>query len=73
MAAVRTLGLGVLVSGLLVQAALADPLAVDAFVNLGSGPYADASTLTSGNAQPWYNSPQVANLFGGTPTAQQQQ
>lgn len=73
MAAMRTFGLGVLVSGILVQAALADPLARDAFVNLGSGPYADASTLTSGNAQPWYNSPQVANLFGGTPTAQQQQ
>ena len=73
MAAMGTFGLGVLVSGVLVQAALANPLAVDAFVNLGLGPYADASTVTSGNAQPWYNSPQVANLFGGTPTAPQQQ
>ena len=43
----------------------------DAFVNLGSGPFADSNTLTTGNAQAWYNSPQVAGLFGGHPSAQQ--
>ena len=74
MAAMRTFGLGVLVSGVLVQAALADPLAsLTPSSTWDPALYADASTLTSGNAQPWYNSPQVANLFGGTPTAQQQQ
>ena len=44
----------------------------DAFVNMGSGPFPSASTLTTGGAQAWYNSPQVASLFGGQPTAQQQ-
>ena len=45
---------------------------VDAFINLGTGPYPAAGTITTGNAQPWYNSPQVANLLGGPPNAQQQ-
>ena len=45
---------------------------VDGFINLGNGPYPAASTIASGSPQPWFNSPQVANLFGGTPTAQQQ-
>jgi hypothetical protein len=45
----------------------------DAFINLGTGPYAAASLLTTGNPQAWYSSPGVANLFGGTPTPQQQQ
>jgi hypothetical protein len=44
---------------------------VDAFVNFGGGPYPAASELTTGSAQPWYNSPQVAQLFGGVPNAQQ--
>jgi hypothetical protein len=45
---------------------------VDAYLNFGSGPFADANTLTVGGAQAWYNSPQVTSLYGGTPTAQQQ-
>jgi hypothetical protein len=43
----------------------------DANLNLGSGPYPLASTITTGNAQPWYNSSQIASFFGGQPTAQQ--
>ena len=43
----------------------------DAFINFGNGPFSDASSLTSGNAQAWYNSPKVAGLFGGQPTAGQ--
>ena len=45
----------------------------DAFVNLGAGPYPEQGLITTGGAQPWYNSPQLVNLFGGPPTAQQQQ
>jgi hypothetical protein len=40
-------------------------------VNLGTGPYPEASFITTGNAQPWYASPQIANFFGGQPSAQQ--
>ena len=43
-----------------------------AFVNFGNAPYAEASTLTTGNPQPWYTSPSVTQAFGGTPTAAQQ-
>jgi hypothetical protein len=43
----------------------------DAFVNFGNGPYPEANLITTGNAQPWYNSTQVATLFGGQPTDQQ--
>lgn len=46
---------------------------VDAFINLGSGPYPQAGLITTGGAQPWSNSTGVANLFGGPPTLQQQQ
>jgi hypothetical protein len=46
---------------------------VDAFINLGNGPYAAQGAITTGNAQPWFTSAQVASVFGGTPTAQQQQ
>jgi hypothetical protein len=55
-----------------VVAPVSQPPVYDAFINLGSGPYPDANYLTTGGAQPWYNSPQVAALFGGTPNAQQQ-
>jgi hypothetical protein len=51
--------------------ALASP--VDAFINLGSGPYPEQNVITTGNAQPWYTSSPAANLFGGQPTPQQQQ
>lgn len=46
---------------------------VDAFINLGAGPYPAQSSITTGNAHPWYDSPQITSLFGGQPTAQQQQ
>lgn len=39
---------------------------------MGSGPYPEASSLTSGTAQPWYDSPTVAKYFGGVPTSAQQ-
>jgi hypothetical protein len=44
---------------------------VDAFINLGNGPYPLSNTITTGGAQPWYDSSQVASVFGGQPTAQQ--
>lgn len=47
--------------------------AVDAFVNFGSGPYPGESWLTTGNARPWTESPVVSRVFGGTPSADQQQ
>jgi hypothetical protein len=37
-----------------------------------AGPYPSASGLTTGNAQPWYDSPSVIQAFGGVPSAQQQ-
>ncbi len=49
------------------------PATVDAFLNFGTGPYAEASVLTNGNAQPWYSSAAIASFFGGQPTTQQQQ
>ncbi len=42
-----------------------------AFINVGNGPYPLAAAITTGSAQPWYNSSQVTTLFGGQPTAQQ--
>jgi MYXO-CTERM domain-containing protein len=44
----------------------------NAFINFGAGPYPDGNWIASGNPQAWYNSPEVAALFGGTPTAAQQ-
>jgi len=44
---------------------------VDGYINLGTGPYLQASAITTGGAQPWYQSAQIASLFGGQPTAQQ--
>lgn len=43
----------------------------DAFINLGTGPYPDSGTLTTGNPQPWYLGTSVDRLFGGIPTIQQ--
>ena len=48
------------------------PPAADAYINFGTSPYASAGSLTTGNAQAWYNSPSVVAAFGGTPSAQQQ-
>jgi hypothetical protein len=44
----------------------------NAFINMGTGPFPEANTLTTGGAQPWYDSPAVQTVFGGTPTLQQQ-
>jgi hypothetical protein len=46
---------------------------VDGFINVGNGPYPNAALITTGGAQPWYNSSQLGSFFGGQPTAQQQQ
>jgi len=43
----------------------------NAFINFGSGPYANDSLITNGNAQPWYDSSQITHIFGGQPTAAQ--
>ena len=76
----RVLALGMLITIIPGAAALADPLtqmsqtsAADAYLDLGPGTYAGAGFLASGNPQAWYNSPQVVQLFGGVPDAQQQQ
>jgi hypothetical protein len=45
---------------------------VNAFINMGSSTYASADNLTTGNPQPWYNSPSVTAAFGGSPSAAQQ-
>jgi hypothetical protein len=44
---------------------------VEAFINLGNGPFPLQSTITTGNALPWYDSSHIASFFGGQPTAQQ--
>jgi hypothetical protein len=46
---------------------------VNGFINLGTGPYPATAAITTGGAQPWYNSSQVSSFFGGQPSAQQQQ
>jgi hypothetical protein len=51
----------------------AAPAPVNGFINLGTGPYPGAAAITTGGAQPWYNSSQISSFFGGQPTAQQQQ
>jgi hypothetical protein len=45
---------------------------VDAFINLGTASYSEASALTTGTAQPWYLSPAVSQVYGHTPTAAEQ-
>jgi hypothetical protein len=49
-----------------------NPPIYDAAINFGSGPFPNANSLTTGNAQAWYLSPGVDKLFGGAPTAAQQ-
>lgn len=53
------------------SAAPAAPTA-DAYIDLSGGPYLSSSVLTSGNPQPWYNSPTAIQAFGGVPSAAQQ-
>jgi hypothetical protein len=45
----------------------------DAFINFGNGRYSDADLLVSGAIRPWYESPSVSKVFGGTPSSTQQQ
>jgi hypothetical protein len=45
---------------------------VYALINMTTSTYPDAGTLTTGTAQPWYDSPSVIQAFGGVPNAQQQ-
>ena len=45
---------------------------VNAFINMTTGPFPSASSLTTGTAQPWYDSPSVIHAFGSVPNAQQQ-
>lgn len=45
----------------------------DAFINFGGGPFAEASALTTGGGQAWFNSPSVKQVYGGNaPDAAQQ-
>ena len=48
---------------------------VNAFLNLGATPYPEpgAAQITTGDAQPWYDSSELSRFFGGQPTVQQQQ
>jgi hypothetical protein len=43
----------------------------DALINFGNGPFLNASSLTNGGAQAWYDSSKISGLFGGQPTASQ--
>ena len=43
----------------------------DAYVNFGTGSFANANSLTTGGPQAWYDSSKIAGLFGGQPTTQQ--
>lgn len=45
---------------------------VNAFVNLGNGPFADAAMIANTTPSPWFNNPIVQGFFGGAPTPQQQ-
>ena len=45
---------------------------VDAYINFGNGPYSEAQSLTTGNAQSWTQSQAVQSVFHGMPTAAQQ-
>jgi hypothetical protein len=54
------------------EAPVAAPTVYDAKLNFGSGPYPNDSLITTGGAQPWYQSQAIQGLFGGTPTSAQQ-
>jgi hypothetical protein len=45
----------------------------DAYVNLGTSPFAGQSSLTIGEARPWFASDAASKAYGGVPTAQQVQ
>jgi hypothetical protein len=55
-----------------VQAPSSQPSPVyDALINFTSGPFLNASSLTTGSPQPWYLGAAVDRLFGGLPTIPQ--
>jgi hypothetical protein len=43
----------------------------DAYINIGSGPFPNSGSLTTGTPQPWYLGTSVDRLFGGLPTIPQ--
>jgi len=43
----------------------------DAFINMSDGKFLESDSLTTGGGTAWYNSPVVAQLFGGVPDTQQ--
>ncbi len=43
----------------------------DAFINFGGASFLNADSLTTGNAQAWFDSSKITGLFGGQPNAQQ--
>ncbi|MHC5539847.1 hypothetical protein ACYOEI_16635, partial [Singulisphaera rosea] len=52
-------------------AAPVQPAMVDAFINMGTGPYPGDSLITTGGTQPWYDSTKLNSFFGGQATSQQ--
>ena len=44
----------------------------DGYLNFSDGPFPGSNLLTDGNPRPWYNSPVVQNVYGGTPSPDQQ-
>jgi hypothetical protein len=53
------------------QAAPTSTSTYDAYINFGSGSFLNASSLTTGDPQAWYDSSKIVGLFGGQPNAQQ--
>jgi hypothetical protein len=48
------------------------PAPVDAYINMGAGPYPLAERLTVGGGSSWASSPSVIQAFGGPPSPEQQ-
>jgi hypothetical protein len=48
------------------------PSVASAYIDMTTGAFPNADTLTSGGAQPWYVSPSVIHAFGHTPDTAQQ-
>jgi len=51
-------------SAITASAVSTSPTPADAFINFGTGPYSEASSLTSGTPQAFTNSPAFTHLFG---------
>ncbi len=78
MAGVKSLALGWILLGVFGSVGFASSASgssryyTDAYLNMSDTGYADAASLTAGNAHPWYTSPVVDQFYGGEPNAQQQ-